>query len=94
MAASSEDSSIPAYDLLVSKKVPPKSVSQEMPPTKVLLDTGASVSLMPAWQAASLGLEVKPRRDISSAVRTANHWLSREPGRFGSGTHSPHSGKK
>ena len=35
-----------------------------MPPTKVLLDTGASVSLMPAWQAASLGIDVKPRRDI------------------------------
>ena len=64
MAAASEDSSIPAYNLLVSKKVPPKFFSQEMPPTKVLLDTGASVSLMPAWQAASLGIEVKPRRDI------------------------------
>ena len=64
MAAASEDSSVPAYNLLMFKKVPPKSVSHEMPPTKVLLDTGASVSLMPAWQAASLGLEVKPRRDI------------------------------
>ena len=48
MAAASEDSSVPAYNLLMSKKVPPKSVSHEMPPTKVLLDTGASVSLMPA----------------------------------------------
>merc|ERR1712101_75016 len=64
MAAASEDNSVPAYNLLISKKVPPKSVSNEMPPTKVLLDTGASVSLMPAWQAAKLGLEVKPRRDI------------------------------
>ena len=64
VAAASEDSSIPSYNLLVAKKVPPKSVSQEMPPTKVLLDTGASVSLMPAWQATSLGVDVKLRRDI------------------------------
>merc|ERR1712101_61370 len=64
MAAASEDDSVPAYNLLMAKKVPSKSVSNEMPPTKVLLDTGASVSLMPAWRAAKLGLEVKPRRDI------------------------------
>ena len=48
----------------MAKKVPPKSVSQEMPPTKVLLDKGASISLMPLWQATSLGIDVKPRRDI------------------------------
>lgn len=64
MTASSEDSSFPAYNLLVAKKVPPRSVSQEMPPTRVLLDTGASVSLMSLWQATSLGMDVKPRRDI------------------------------
>ena len=49
MAAESVDNSVPAYNLLMSKKVPSKSVSNEMPPTKVLLDTGASISLMPAW---------------------------------------------
>ena len=35
-----------------------------MPPTKVLLDTGASVSLMPLWQANLLEIDVRPRRDI------------------------------
>ena len=64
MSASSGKGSIPSYDILVCKKVPASSVSQKMPPTKVLLDTGASVSLMPLWQANSLGIDVKPRRDI------------------------------
>merc|ERR1712101_1448 len=64
MAAASEDDSVPAYNLLMAKKVPSKSVSNEMPPTKVLLDTGASMSLMPLWQANILGIDVKPRRDI------------------------------
>ena len=64
MSASSGKGSIPSYDLLVCKKVPASSVSQKMPPTKVLLDTGASVSLMPLWQANLLEIDVRPRRDI------------------------------
>ena len=35
-----------------------------MAATTVLLDTGNSVSLMPAWQARALKVEVTPRSDI------------------------------
>ena len=35
-----------------------------MAATTVLLDTGASVSLIPAWQARALKVEVTPRSDI------------------------------
>ena len=45
-------------------KVPTKSASLNLGATTVLLDTGASVSLMPAWQAAALKLQVTPRSNI------------------------------
>merc|ERR1712240_549720 len=48
----------------MAPKVPTKSKSEAPSPTTVLLDTGASVSLMPAWQAAALKLQVTPRSNI------------------------------
>merc|ERR1712240_344587 len=48
----------------MAPKVPTKSKSETLRATTVLLDTGALVSLMPAWQAAALKLQVTPRSDI------------------------------
>merc|ERR1712121_475241 len=56
--------SIPTYSLLMAPKVPTKSKSEALRSTTVLLDTGASVSLMPAWKAAALKLHITPRSDI------------------------------
>ena len=63
-SAADGKTSIPTYSLLMAPKVPTKSKSEALSPTTVLLDTGASVSLMPAWQAAALNLQVTPRSDI------------------------------
>ena len=63
-SAASGNTSVPAYSLLIAHKVPAKSVSDTMGATTVLLDTGASVSLMPAWQAEALKVQVTPRSDI------------------------------
>ena len=49
---------------MVCSKVPARSVSHKMTPTTVLLDTGASVSLMALWQAKALNVEVRLRSDI------------------------------
>ena len=64
LSTSSKRGSIPAYSLMICSKVPAKSHTHKLPPTTVLLDTGASVSLMPLWQAKALSIEVKPCRDI------------------------------
>merc|ERR1711867_191461 len=63
-SAADGKTSTPTYNLLMATKVPTKSKSEALSPTTVLLDTGASVSLMPAWQAAALKLQVTPRSDI------------------------------
>ena len=63
-SAADGKTSIPTYSLLMAPKVPTKSKSEALRSTTVLLDTGASVSLMPAWQAAALKLQVTPRSDI------------------------------
>ena len=63
-SAADGKTNIPTYNLLMAAKVPTKSKSEALSPTTVLLDTGASVSLMPAWQAAALNLHVTPRSDI------------------------------
>ena len=60
----------PAYDLLMNPKPPARSVTRGLETTRVLLDTGASISLMPLWKAAKLKLEVKPPTNI--VVRGAN----------------------
>ena len=49
---------------MIAHKVPAKSISNKMAVTTVLLDTGTSVSLMSAWQAKALKVEVTPRLDI------------------------------
>ena len=63
-SAADGKTSVPAYSLLMAHKVPTKSVSNNMAPTTVLLDTGASVSLMLAWQAEALKVQVIPRTNI------------------------------
>ena len=64
MSASSGKGAVPAYSLLVCAKVPARSVSQKLTPTTVLLDTGASVLLMPLWQVKALNIDVKPKTDL------------------------------
>ena len=63
-SAADGKTSVPAYSLLMAPKVPTKSASENLRATTVLLDTGASVSLMPAWQAEALKLQVTPRSNI------------------------------
>ena len=63
-SAADGKTSVPAYSLLMAPKVPTKSVSDNLRATTVLLDTGVSVSLMPAWQAEALKVQVTPRSDI------------------------------
>ena len=63
-SAADGKTSFPAYSLLMTPKVPTKSASENLRATTVLLDTGASVSLMPAWQAEALKLQVTPRSNI------------------------------
>ena len=53
-SAAKGKTSVPAYSLLIAHKVPAKSISDSMEATTVLLDTGASMSLIPAWQAEAL----------------------------------------
>ena len=55
-SAADGKTSVSTYNLLMVAKVPTKSASVNLGATTVLLDTGASVSLMPAWQAAALKL--------------------------------------
>ena len=63
-SVSSKNYTSPAYSLMICNKIPVKSLTQNLSPTTVLLDTGASVSSMPLWQANALSVEVKPRTDI------------------------------
>ena len=71
-SAASGKTSVPAYSLMIAHKVPAKSLSNKMEATTVLLDTSASVSLMPAWQAKALKVEVTQRLDI--IIRGADGW--------------------
>ena len=64
LSASSKKGSIPAYSLMICSKVPAKSHTHKLPPTTVLLDTGASVSLMPLWQAKAFFIKGKSHTDI------------------------------
>ena len=57
--ADSKDDVIPTYKLLAIQSKPTKSSSKALAPTDVLLDTGASVSLMPLKQANELGVEIR-----------------------------------
>ena len=46
----------PAYLLLMTAKPPTPSNLKKLAPTNVLLDTGASISLLPLWQALTYPL--------------------------------------
>ena len=58
MSASSKRDSVLAYSLLISRNVPAKSQTHKLLPTSVLLDTEASISLMPLWQARALSVDM------------------------------------
>ena len=60
--ASSVDT--PSYSLLISSKTPAPNTAKKVPPTSVLLDTGASISLLLLWKAQELGVEVKRKEGI------------------------------
>ena len=49
LKASIDPDSTLAYGLLLSAKPPARSNTKDLEPTTVLLDTGASISLMPLW---------------------------------------------
>ena len=48
----------------MSAKPPARSHTQNLLATTVLINTGASVSLMPLWQANALKLDIKKPIDI------------------------------
>ena len=54
----------PSYSLLISSKTPTPNTSKKVTPTTVLLDTRASISLLPLWKAQELGVEVKKKEDV------------------------------
>ena len=60
LKASVDPDSTPAYDLLLNPEPPACSNTRGLETTKVLLDTGALISLMPSWQVIKIQLEVKP----------------------------------
>ena len=91
-SAADGKTSIPAYSLLIAHKVPAKSMSDKMGATTVLLDTGASVSLMPAWQAEALKVQVTPRTDI--VIRGADGRKLAVNGKCGSGIRVQPIGRK
>ena len=49
----------PTYSLLISSKTPSPNTAKQVTPTTVLLDTGASILLLPLWKAQELGVEIK-----------------------------------
>ena len=51
----------PSYSLLVTVKPLTPTTVEKLASTNVLLDTGASISLLPLWQAQQLGVEVKKK---------------------------------
>ena len=65
MKASAGSDATPTYGLMLSAKPPARSHTQDLLVTTLLLDTGASISLMPLWQAKELKLEVKKHTDIN-----------------------------
>ena len=54
----------PSYSLLVLAKPPTPTTVKKLAPTNILLDNGASISLLPLWQARQLGVEVKRKEGI------------------------------
>ena len=54
----------PTYSLLISSKTPSPNTAKQVTPTTVLLDTGASILLLPLWKAQELGVEIKEKHDF------------------------------
>ena len=54
----------PSYFLQISSKTPAPNTAKNVAPACVLLDTGASISLLPLWKAKELGVEVKRKEGI------------------------------
>ena len=54
----------PTYQLRISSKTPTPSTARQATPTTVLLDTGASISLLPLWKAKELGVEIKEKHNV------------------------------
>ena len=54
----------PTYSLMISSKTPTPNTAKQVTPTTVLLDTGASISLLPLWKAQELGVEIKEKHDV------------------------------
>merc|ERR1712240_938454 len=54
----------PTYSLLISSKTPSPNTAKQVIPTTVLLDTGASISLLPLWKAQELGVEIKEKHYV------------------------------
>ena len=66
----SSNTDTPSYSSLITAKTLTPATVKKLAPTNVLLDTGASVSLLQFWQAQQLGVEVKKKDSIH--VRGAN----------------------
>ena len=60
----SSNTDTPSYSLLITAKTLTSATVKKLAPTNVLLDTGASISLLPLWQAKQLGVEVKKKDGI------------------------------
>merc|ERR1711867_147039 len=54
----------PSYSLLITSKTPSPNLEKKVTKTTVLLDTGASISLLPLWKAQELGVDIKEKRDV------------------------------
>merc|ERR1712120_115635 len=54
----------PSYSLLITSKTPSPNSDQKGTKTTVLLDTGASISLLPLWKANELGVSIKEKTDV------------------------------
>merc|ERR1712120_4651 len=54
----------PSYSLLITSKTPSPNTEKKVTKTTVLLDTGASISLLPLWKAQELGMDIKEKRDV------------------------------
>ena len=74
MSYKASDTDTPSYSLLVLAKSPTPTTAKKLAPTKVLLDTGASISLLPLWKACQLGVEVKRKEGIRVWGQTVDCW--------------------
>ena len=77
----------PSYSLLITSKTPSPNSEQKVTKTTVLLDTGASISLLPLWKAQELGVSIREKTDVRVrgadgkllAVVGVGHVFARDP---------------